>query len=144
MLGHCMVIPGEWTSVGSLWEFVIDQKNMSRIVPACAVIDQKKFLFHSPVSIWLLTASKHRPGLKHTLVSYIRKCPLVISPSHQQLQSSTCSPHSPHGHPGAQGKSVRLPLGKSRSPRKLKLIGVVAVVKRDTTGLIVWSLSDCW
>ncbi|KAG5414809.1 hypothetical protein IGI04_002376, partial [Brassica rapa subsp. trilocularis] len=33
MAEHCMVIPGAWASVGSLWEFVIDKKNMSWIVP---------------------------------------------------------------------------------------------------------------
>ncbi|CAN7124299.1 unnamed protein product, partial [Brassica rapa subsp. narinosa] len=33
MADHCMVIPGEWTSAGELWEFVIDKKKMSRIVP---------------------------------------------------------------------------------------------------------------
>ncbi|KAG2289966.1 hypothetical protein Bca52824_049570 [Brassica carinata] len=33
MVDHCMVIPGEWTSAGELWEFVIDKKKMSRIVP---------------------------------------------------------------------------------------------------------------
>ncbi|CAF2133377.1 unnamed protein product [Brassica napus] len=27
-----MVILGAWASVGSLWEFVIDKKNMTRIV----------------------------------------------------------------------------------------------------------------
>ncbi|KAJ4881785.1 hypothetical protein Rs2_38840 [Raphanus sativus] len=36
MVDHCMVIPGEWTSVGSLWEFAIDKKKMSRIVPVRA------------------------------------------------------------------------------------------------------------
>ncbi|CAF1831465.1 hypothetical protein Bca4012_030201 [Brassica carinata] len=36
MADHCMVIPGEWTSAGSLWEFVIDKKKMSRIVPVRA------------------------------------------------------------------------------------------------------------
>ncbi|KAL0730451.1 hypothetical protein Bca4012_026544 [Brassica carinata] len=33
MADHCMVIPGEWTTVDSLWDFVIDKKKMSRIVP---------------------------------------------------------------------------------------------------------------
>ncbi|CAN7078155.1 unnamed protein product [Brassica oleracea var. botrytis] len=33
MVDHCMVIPVEWTSAGELWEFVIDKKKMSRIVP---------------------------------------------------------------------------------------------------------------
>lgn len=28
-----MVIPGEWTTVDSLWNFVIDKKKMLRIVP---------------------------------------------------------------------------------------------------------------
>ncbi|CAG7874432.1 unnamed protein product, partial [Brassica rapa] len=36
MTDHCMVIPGEWNSSGSLWEFVIDKKKMSRIVPVRA------------------------------------------------------------------------------------------------------------
>ncbi|CAN6890966.1 unnamed protein product [Brassica oleracea] len=33
MAEHCMVVPGAWTSVGSLWEFVIDKKKISRILP---------------------------------------------------------------------------------------------------------------
>ncbi|KAH0906463.1 hypothetical protein HID58_038290 [Brassica napus] len=33
MAGHYMVIPGEWTSTNSLWNFAIDKKKMSRIVP---------------------------------------------------------------------------------------------------------------
>ncbi|CAN7131733.1 unnamed protein product [Brassica rapa subsp. narinosa] len=36
MTDHCIVIPGDWTSAGSLWEFVIDKKKMSRIVPVRA------------------------------------------------------------------------------------------------------------
>ncbi|KAG2304459.1 hypothetical protein Bca52824_033110 [Brassica carinata] len=36
MVDLCMVIPGEWTSVDSLWNFVIDKKKMSRIVPVRA------------------------------------------------------------------------------------------------------------
>lgn len=32
MADHCLVIPGEWTSVDSIWNFVIDKKTRKRSV----------------------------------------------------------------------------------------------------------------